>query len=309
MANMTAFEASVSYKQLIIGLPEAGKTTFLAALWHVVTSKEVDGSLRLNKLEGDRRHLNKIRKAWLEYDKVGRTIPATEEIVSMNLGLPGESQSVTLIFPDMSGESFRQQWVERKWSKEYDDLVNDASGILLFVHSLKVIGPDRIDPVVDEAVFALADDEDIEDEARAVDDEDLLPGWSAEKSPTHVQLMELIQFIEHQPQLDRINRIAVIVSAWDLVMDKYGTPDEWLSRRLPLLDQYLKANFERFSSRIYGVSAQGVIYGHDENGNPLDKNLRSVQEFDCQSERIIVVGQGCAPHDITAPAKWLIGIG
>lgn len=306
---MTALARSATYRQLVIGLPDAGKTTFLAALWHVVTSKEVDGSLRLTRLEGDRKHLNKIRKAWLEYNKVGRTIPTAEEIVSMKLTLPGESQSVELVFPDMSGESFRQQWVERKWTKEYDELVRGASGILLFVHSLKVIGPDRIDPAVDEAVSALADEEDIEDEARAVDDEDSLPDWSPEKSPTHVQLVELIQFIEHQPHLENINRIGVIVSAWDLVMAKYKSPDEWLSKRLPLLDQYLKANDERFSSRVYGVSAQGVIYGTDKQGTPLDKNLHHVQQYDLQSERIIIAGVECAPHDITAPSKWLMGIG
>src|SRR5437660_6881619 len=125
---MTDLATPTNYKQLIIGLPESGKTTFLAALWNVVTSREVDGSLRLVKLDGDRKHLNKIRKAWLEYRKVGRTVPTTEEVVSMKLGLPRDDRLVELVFPDMSGESFRQQWVDRKWTKEYDELVSEASG-------------------------------------------------------------------------------------------------------------------------------------------------------------------------------------
>jgi GTPase SAR1 family protein len=295
---MTSLAPSASYKQLIIGLPEAGKTTFLAALWHVVVSKEVPGSLRLLKLEGDRKHLNKIRRAWLEFRKVGRTVPGTEQLVSMKLGLPDGGESTELVFPDMSGESFRQQWVNRKWTKEYDELVRESNGILLFVHSRKVVGPDRIDPDVEEAVSALGDEADMEDEAAAVDDEDLLPEWDPKKSPTGVQLVELIQFIEQQPHLGNIRRVAVIVSAWDMAMKSYKSPEEWLSKRLPLLDQYLKANYERFPSRIYGISAQGA---------PLDGDLTRLKQYEHQSERIIIVGEECAPHDITAPVKWVMG--
>lgn len=36
----------------IIGMPNSGKTTFLAALWHLVTSGEVKSSLALDHLEG-----------------------------------------------------------------------------------------------------------------------------------------------------------------------------------------------------------------------------------------------------------------
>ena len=32
---------------VIIGLPESGKTTFLAALWHLITERDVDTVLRL----------------------------------------------------------------------------------------------------------------------------------------------------------------------------------------------------------------------------------------------------------------------
>src|SRR5260370_25751159 len=110
---MISEKAITSYKQLIIGLPETGKTTFLAALWHVVNSREVRGALELLHLEGDRKHLNIIRKAWLEFREVGRTIPTTEQIVSMRLGVQGEAEAGELVFSDMSGEAFRQQWVDR----------------------------------------------------------------------------------------------------------------------------------------------------------------------------------------------------
>jgi len=294
---MTSRASIATHKQLIIGLPETGKTTFLAALWHVVASREVSNSLRLTRLDGDRKHLNKIRKAWLEFREVGRTVQTTEQLVTMRLSVAGGTESVELIFPDMDGESFRQQWVDRKWTKEYDDLVSEADGILLFVHSMKAVGPDRIDPSIDEAVSVLGDEEDLAEDATAIDYEASLPQWNSKDAPTQVQLVELLQFIEHRRHDVSVLPIAVVVSAWDIIMTRYDSAEEWLSKRLPLLDQYLKANIERFPSRVYGISAQGA---------PLDGDVADLQRHEHQSDRIIVVGEGCEPHDITAPVKWVM---
>ncbi len=290
-------QPATTHRQLIIGLPATGKTTFLAALWHVVTSKELPDSLQLLKLEGNRRHLNTIRTAWLQFREVGRTVSTTEEIVSMNLARPGASDLAQLVFPDLSGESFRKQWVERKWTKEYDDLVSDAGGILLFVHPLKVTAPDRIDAALEEVVAALEDEDDRIEDARAIDNENTLPEWNAAQAPTQVQLVELLQVIDWRRDDQTRVPVAVVVSAWDLMVGSYSSPVDWLSQRMPLLDQYLKANSERFPSRIYGISAQGA---------PLDGDVAVLQKRERQSERIIVVGEGCSQHDITAPVKWLM---
>lgn len=51
---------------VIIGLPSSGKTTFLAALWHVVTAQaEAPTRLRFHTLrDGDATHLNQIAARW-----------------------------------------------------------------------------------------------------------------------------------------------------------------------------------------------------------------------------------------------------
>ena len=53
MSEATPFQC------LMAGLPGTGKTTFLAALWHVAKSHEVEGSMRLEKREGDQEYLNR----------------------------------------------------------------------------------------------------------------------------------------------------------------------------------------------------------------------------------------------------------
>ena len=58
MNNATPFQC------LMVGLPGTGKTTFLAALWHVAKSHEVPGSMRLERREGDQEYLNWIADEW-----------------------------------------------------------------------------------------------------------------------------------------------------------------------------------------------------------------------------------------------------
>ena len=50
---------------VIIGLPESGKTTFLAALWHLITERDVETVLQFHTLRaGTTAHLNEIAARW-----------------------------------------------------------------------------------------------------------------------------------------------------------------------------------------------------------------------------------------------------
>ena len=45
-------------RALLVGLPESGKTTFLAALWHIIASGDVNESLVLGAAGPSMEHLN-----------------------------------------------------------------------------------------------------------------------------------------------------------------------------------------------------------------------------------------------------------
>ena len=64
---------AVLVKQLVVGLPRTGKTSFIAALGHVVESGEVPNSLQLVDLGNVRDRVNAISKEWLGYREVDRT--------------------------------------------------------------------------------------------------------------------------------------------------------------------------------------------------------------------------------------------
>lgn len=285
-------------KQLVVGLPRTGKTSFIAALGHVVESGEVPKSLQLVDMGDIRDRVNAISKAWLGYREVDRTNFNTETNVAMRLSTPDGNHIVEILLPDMTGESFELQWKNREWSRDYDELARESSGMLLFVHPDKIVEPVSIEEVVQlQAEISNADGEDVPDSQPEMTPK--IIDWNRDCVPTGVQLVELLQFFIDRQGEYPLARIAVIVSAWDKLQSLNLTPEAWLSSALPLLNQFLRAARNRVPFRVYGISALG---GDIEDPDDLER----MQKEETPSNRIIVVGEDSAPHDISAPIKWLM---
>lgn len=88
---------------LLIGLPNTGKTSFLAALWFMVNQSTVKCRLTLEKLFGDSKYLNEICEAWLEYRPVKRNQLDSVKLVAMTLKNRENDRLVRLSIPDLSG--------------------------------------------------------------------------------------------------------------------------------------------------------------------------------------------------------------
>jgi hypothetical protein len=108
-------------------------------------------------------------------------------------------------------------------------------------------------------------------------------------------LVELLQFLLELA--GKRLRVAVVVSAWDLVADVGHTPHEYVSGRMPLLRQFLDANDDEVDHAVFGVSAQGGAI-------PSEKS--KLLELD-SLKRIKVRYGNESDHDITKPLAWLLG--
>jgi hypothetical protein len=278
-------------RQVLIGLPKTGKTTYLAALWHLVEYAEVTTALRLTELHGDREYLNRIRSIWLSCNEIPRTSLTSEEVVSMRLASQSTESVTELTIPDLSGEIYRQLWIQRALPTRFLEWLRSASGCLLFVHPGEIVEPTRIDQALH--LVAEIDGENPPTESQA---QNAYPKWDPARSPTQVQLVEIIQSVWEHRKLDNPFKVSVIVSAWDLALVEGLAPDAWLERHLPLLAQHLYATIGTYRFRVYGVSAQG---GQLQDSQKL---LR----LDHASERILISGPECGPHDLTAPVAWLL---
>ena len=116
---------------VIIGLPESGKTTFLAAFWHLITERDVDTVLRFHTLSvGEVTHLNEIAARWRDAKVQDRTAVAGNRLVSMNL-LDATDIPVRVTFPDVPGEAYRRMWEDRECEPEIAEILKRRRCYLL----------------------------------------------------------------------------------------------------------------------------------------------------------------------------------
>jgi hypothetical protein len=271
----------------IIGLPEAGKTSYLAALAYSLRQKDIKTKLCWKKFTENHQYLTTLANTWLEYEKVSRTrIGMQETSHSVELYDNDDNQYI-VTFPDLSGEIFQKQYAEREIDKELSKLISSCDGILLFLNPSLIREPILISEIpIDTRPFS----EDIP----ATKEHN-----PVETDATAVQLVELLQDIDYLTENDRKHAIplVVVVSAWDVVVETCATPEDCIAERAPLLWQYLKTNDDVFHVSYYGVSAQGGTLEQDAEIDALCENYgeRPV-------ERIIVVNNnGETSHDITLP--------
>jgi hypothetical protein len=121
--------------------------------------------------------------------------------------------------------------------------------------------------------------------------------WTPETVSEQVNLVDLLQFLQYLPFQRGIRRVAVVVSAWDVIEIPDFEPSHWLQRELPLLHQFLISNPGSFEFQVYGVSAQGGDVTSDRKGELIVKT---------PSTRISCIGPDTDPHDLTSPIAWLM---
>jgi hypothetical protein len=278
-----------------VGFPASGKTTFLAALWHLVCKSDVDTRLKFAGLRtGNKAHLNEIADRWRDGRVQERTVLRGDRIVAINL-VDTTGIEVQVEFPDIAGEAFGQMWEKRDCDPAVAEMLRNGN-VLLFVH------PDAIKPLVRVVdVAEMATDCGIKDG----NDQSAIP-WNPELAPTQVQVVSLLSMLR-EPVLDEYHssrRLAVMLSAWDKVQEQKLTPEQYLEQYLPLLHQYLRQAADVWEWQVYGVSAQGCPYDKSDVKERSKAALAILEQE--PSHRIQLVHAGRTSHDLTEPLEWLI---
>lgn len=271
---------------LMAGLVGSGKSSFIAALWEVLTSGDIlTAALQLKSLSGQSEHLNRLHENWLEVNELPRTLLPDQQFPEMTLRHQPTGVESTIMIPDLSGEVFRDALVNRTWSVDIDNLVLNSQGIVFFIHSTNI----RRHVPIDEAQSAR--------EGGPAPILGLPPEsstWEPEMVPTQVNLLDMLQMILLRKGTEPV-QLAVVASAWDLAEDLHTNPRQWLEDELPLLHQFLKNNTQQLNWEAYGVSAQG---------GEIPKDVKKLRGFSNPTERIKVVGPNGESHDITEPIQW-----
>lgn len=270
---------------LMAGLPDSGKTTYLAALYHLLRT-HTDATLALNLRQEPEAYdyFREIERTWLDLERMERS--RHSEPRDAQLHLRDGELDVDVRIPDISGESFNEMWEQGQWATSIQALTHGATGLLLFVRCDAVVSPDLIEVLDqdDEAAQAVSGGEAVST------DED----WRIEEAPTQTKLADLVETVR---AVNPTAPVAVVVAAWDVLSDTTITPKQWLTNTLPLLWQTLASSADTSAFEVFGVSAQG---GDVTDPASREALATMVPPF----RRILVAGQ-TQRHDLTVPLAWL----
>ena len=281
---------------IVCGLPEAGKTTYLAALWNILQDGGPQTALSLASRDYDNyEHVRTIHRKWINGQRQARTEPDERKPVGLDL-MDTEGRCFTVEFPDLGGEIFSSLWERRYCDEDIAKLLSNRTGVMLFVHADKIVKPRHL---IDE----LTDNESMGEQGA---NEKSIP-YTPVSSPCQVKIVDLLQSLQRGAIAGRMGRLSVVVSAWDRVAVGDLTPERHLATHLPLLDQYLKYGAHQWEPAIFGVSAQGADYVSSNHKGALPQRLAEICELDHPYERIRVIGGVLEDHDLTRPIAWVAG--
>ncbi len=324
----------------ILGMRDAGKTTYIARLWLGVHEKI--GRLHAVGLPQAFKPLRDLSGYLLRSKYPDHTVMGDQTSFAVPLKWAGRKHDVpfTLSFTDYSGEELEGIFKHRDagWSDVWKARSTKSLGLLLFLRPNKIILPMSNRLAAPSADFDAVGFRHLQGESApelapqplAAEDPALLLGTEyqpeeAEEAhrhphpdervhpPTVVALVETLQFLRHErgllmgeaPDPERF-RIAVVVSCWDQVPNdvRNAGPEQFVKLHFPMLYDFLGANFDATGVRTFGVSSTG--------GDLTRKVYRD--EYDAlEPARVGEVvyhptrgGSVKKDSDITLPIGWLL---
>lgn len=289
---------------VLLGLTGTGKTNFLVALDVILDRQRDPDGLVHSDLAADRAYLQPLKEQWLRgevFKRTNRQPPPPHQLLVRH---PTSGTSVGFYIPDLAGETFDAQFVTRCIPLDFCDRLQQATGVLLFVHC----DHNADHAVLEHSKFIDANLMPAQSESSAVDP---VSEWRLEDASQQTKLVDLLQFIAEIGPRQQPLRVAVMISAWDLVENapQLGphsaaeipkNPGQFLTRRWPLLDQFLHNDTKTFRFRVFGVSARG--------GGDTPEEIARLTNFVNPSDRVILVDGTHRSNDLSRSVRWLLGL-
>lgn len=279
----------IQNRHVILGYPNSGKTTFLAALWYLLDAGKTT-SISLDKISGDVRYLNEIKKTWLKCEQVPRTLISSEEMVEMRVRDTRTKDVSVLRLPDFSGETFQALFTDRECDEDFVTMLQESSGILFFINA------DRTNDMMLVTDHNFPDDDQVGEDDGHNAEAETLEGFDPRKTPEQTRIVEVLQLLQVPPLRGPRRRLVIAISAWDVVAVDEISPQDWIAREMPMLAQYIDNNANSYDVRYCGISAQG---------GPFEGETRAQLLQVDPAERVVCKWDGKTSSDITLPLTWL----
>lgn len=265
----------------LLGGPESGKTTYLAALGDRLLTGELP-CLEIERL-GDTTDLSRLTEPLFEGRYPQRT-KGERFHLQLRLATRGNrfpASAFDLHIGDYDGEEVERLFKVRTrgWTQEWQDRA-ESRALLLFIRPNALTDWPRMTSAMDQHLRAPTN-RMLHEHPAPLTPEDLFGarGFPPEappprpkttdegvRVPTCVAVIELLQFIRHvrrlRPGVRPVRgqfRIALIASAWDEIDISFAErgPAHYFSETAALLEDYLWSNFYEEDVFRFGLSATG----------------------------------------------------
>lgn len=264
-------------KCLVVGLPETGKTSYLAAFWIVERDGTSGHILSFNKRPDNTTYLDDIGNNWLAQAVISRSSTIEKELV-FNLKHNESGSVIELAIPDFKGERYKRV-LQNENPPEIEKWLSECNGVLFFL-------PPTRERVFNEEMGVKPKKGEVKN---AID-------FSIDEIEPWIQNIELLRYI-HEEKGDV--KISFCVSKWDLMMSKDMTVKQWIEKEHLFFHTYVEHHFSNV--RFFGVSAQGLDY--DKRG---DLTEDKVSELTDEGKRAYISSGTDKDYDITKPLAWLL---
>ncbi len=268
-------------KILIAGLPNAGKTTYIAALNGAI---QTGGNFCLSYAgkSSEVQYINKITRQWLEGKIVDHSTDEEPKYINWPLKRSNDD-IVTFTIPDMKGEMY-QDIINNDFNEGLAEFCKGASAVLFFINGI-------VKPVLKEHAKHIVSGNKEENNQKN-------QGEAGSVSLTIEKINDVVKAIlvlKYLRNLVGDAKLVVAVSSWDELESSYDNIDSYMESQCSALYSYVKYHFSDY--RFYGVSAQGLKY---------DSNTGSLDQITTDGKRAYVyTTEKC--YDLSIPLAYLLG--
>ena len=202
----------------------------------------------------------------------------------------GAGKQIDLVWPDYAGEQIENIADLRRLTSSWTERIRQSTHWILMVRPmLATTAEDLLNRPPSGATAN--------------------PASSRQESSTEqimskqTHTVELLQIIRHIKGISSLARTAspkmlVLLSCWDELTDNGISPPALLKKRLPMLDSFLRANWQQDALLLYGLSALGKPLSPTE----VDQGY---QDRGPESFGYVVTPAGSQEKDLTIPIATL----